>query len=50
MRVLDALAAPVSGPVNVDDRPIYLLADSREALARALGASQPRSEKAIDNA
>jgi Glycosyl hydrolases family 39 len=45
VRVMDALAAPVSGPVIVDDRPIYLLADSREALARALGASFSRGAR-----
>ena len=30
------MGAPLSGPITVDDRPIYLLANSREALARAL--------------
>jgi hypothetical protein len=39
VRMLDVMGAPLSGTVTVDDRPVYLLADSREALERALGAA-----------
>ena len=35
----DAMGAPLASPVTIDDRPIYLLAESREALVRALGAT-----------
>jgi hypothetical protein len=40
----DMLGAPLSSPITVDDRPIYLLADSRAALARILDVDQNRLE------
>jgi hypothetical protein len=36
----DLMGAAVPAPVRLGSRPIYLLADSREALARALGAAK----------
>lgn len=33
----DVMGAPLAFPVTLDDRPVYLLADSRESLAQALG-------------
>jgi hypothetical protein len=37
----DAMGAALSSPVTIGDQPIYLLAHSREALARAVAADSP---------
>jgi glycosyl hydrolase family 39 (putative alpha-L-iduronidase)/carbohydrate binding protein with CBM4/9 domain len=36
----DVMGAPLPSPVTIGDQPIYLVAETREALARALGSDQ----------
>lgn len=43
-RAQDMMGASLSGPITVDDRPVYLLASSREALARVLNADGSQLE------
>lgn len=43
---LDLMGAAVPAPLSLGSRPIYLLADSREALERALGAAKGRQASA----